>query len=66
MTTIDHALVEIALSRVSTQDFEKFVHAFLAALIGPGFRPLGGIHDGGADAFKDMGLYEGMEPNTFS
>ena len=65
MTTIDHALVEIALSRVSAQDFEKFVHTFLAALTGSRFRPLGGVHDGGADAFKDMGLHEGIQSNIF-
>ena len=65
MPTIDHSLVEIALTRVTGRDFEKFVHAFLSAIIGVKYLPLGGVHDGGADAFKDAGLYEGTQPNTF-
>ena len=65
MPTIDHSLVEIALTRVTGQDFEKFVNVFLSAIIGVEYQPLGGIHDGGADAFRDTGLYEGMQPNTF-
>ena len=65
MPAIDHSLVEIALTRVTGQDFEKFVNAFLPAIIGVEYLPLGGVHDGGADAFKDMGLYEEAQSNIF-
>lgn len=65
MPSIDHSLVEIALTRVTGSDFEKFVNAFLPAIIGIEYLPLGGVHDGGADAFEDSGLDEGKQPNTF-
>ena len=69
MPTIDQRLVEIALTEVEVtgrgRDFEKFVNAFLPAIIGVTYHPLGGVHDGGADAFQDTGLYEGTQPDTF-
>jgi hypothetical protein len=65
LPTINPSLVEIALTRVTGLDFEKFVNAFLPAIIGIEFSPLGGVHDGGADAFQRTGLYEGTKPNTF-
>lgn len=65
MPAIDHKLVEIALTRIKGQDFEKFVNAFLPAIAGVEYVPLGGIHDGGADAFQDTGLHEGTQPSTF-
>ena len=65
LPAIDHSLVEIALTRVTGQDFEKFINAFLPAIIGVEYVPLGGAHDGGADAFEGMGLYEGTQRNTF-
>lgn len=65
MNTVDHSLVEIALNRVTGQDFEKFVNVFLSAIIGSEYIPLGGIHDGGADAFEGAGLHEGAPSNTF-
>ena len=51
MQTVDYRLVEIALEHVAGSDFEKFFHAFYPALAGVQFVPLGGVHDGGADAF---------------
>ena len=65
MPAIDHSLVDIALTRVPGGDFEKFVNAFLPAITGIKYVPLGGVHDGGADAFQDTGLYEGALPTTF-
>ena len=65
MPAIDHALVEIALARITGRDFEKFVNAFLPAIAGVGYVPLGGVHDGGADAFQDTGLYEEKRRGTF-
>ena len=65
MPAIDHALVEIALTRITGRDFEKFVNAFLPAIAGVEYVPLGGVHDGGADAFQDTGLYEGTRRSTF-
>ena len=65
MPAIDHSLVDIALKRVPGGDFEKFVNAFLPAITGIKYVPLGGVHDGGADAFQDTGLYEGALPTTF-
>ena len=65
MPTVNHKLVEIALTHVPTGDFERFVNSFLAPILGPDFTPLGGVHDGGADAFRDLGLYESRRPGTF-
>ena len=65
MNTVDHSLIEIALARVTGRDFEKFVNAFLPAIVGIEYMPLGGVHDGGADAFVDAGLHEGKQPDTF-
>ena len=65
MPAIDHSLVDIALTQVPGGAFEKFVNAFLPAITGIKYVPLGGVHDGGADAFQDTGLYEGTVPTTF-
>ena len=65
MPSINHSLVEIALTRVNPSDFEYFVNAFLPAIFGPEFVPLGGVHDGGVDAFQGTGLKEVKKPHTF-
>ena len=65
MAQVDPKLVEIALTRVESMDFEKFVNAFLPSLIGIDYVPLGGIHDGGADGFLDVPLYEGKNVDHF-
>lgn len=59
MSTVDPRLVEIALEYVSGDDFERFFHAFYPELAGISFIPLGGIHDGGADAFQGDQILEG-------
>lgn len=65
MKTIDHQLAEIALQRVDGDSFEKFSQAFFGALSGTSFVPLGGTHDGGAEAFSESGIFEDGRPNHF-
>jgi hypothetical protein len=50
--------VEIALARVGGTDFERCSQAFFAAINGVSFVPLGGHHDGGADGFQTVELFE--------
>ena len=61
---IQSGLAEIALGRVGGNAFEKFFHAFMTAMFGSGFMPLGGHNDGGADAFFEP-IYEGSRSNRF-
>ena len=67
MLTVNHKLVEIALEHTTGVDFEHFFQAFYPALAGIEFVPLGGVHDGGADAFQGETLLEGKasRPGTF-
>ena len=65
LPAIDHSLVEIALTRVTGLAFEKFVNAFLPAITGIDYVPLGGVHDGGADAFQDIGRIDAIPPATY-
>ena len=60
-------LAEVALKYVEGTAFERFFHAFYPALAGIEFVPLGGTHDGGADAFQDNAVYEAgsQRPGTF-
>jgi hypothetical protein len=58
-------LVNIALERVAGTPFEKFVNAFYPSIAGEGFIPLGGHHDGGADAFQGDTPWEGNKSGTF-
>ena len=58
METIDHNLIEVALERINGEDFERFVQVFYPALTEVDFVPLGGTHDGGADAFWGEGVFE--------
>jgi hypothetical protein len=48
---INHEAVPMAFERIDGTGFENFSNAFFAALLGADFIPLGGMHDGGADAF---------------
>ena len=56
--TIDPALVDIALERVSGTQFELFCNEFFPSLLGVDYSPLGGMHDGGADAFGGDVVHE--------
>lgn len=59
-------LVKVALDRVSGYQFEGFANAFYANLVGVRFVPLGGMKDGGADAFAgDTVLEERGTPTVF-
>lgn len=50
--------IAIALERVEGTAFEDFVNAFYPAISGTEFVPLGGVHDGGADAFIGLKVWE--------
>ncbi|MGK5443244.1 hypothetical protein ACSNN7_15715 [Micromonospora sp. URMC 105] len=66
MATINTELVKIALDRVEGSTFERFVNDFYPSLAGGNFFPLGGVKDGGADAFGGDTLYEkGGSSGTF-
>lgn len=51
-------LVKIALDKVEGFQFERFVQDFYSTLVGASFVPLGGMRDGGADAFEGDVVYE--------
>ena len=59
MATVNHHLVEIALGRTEPTSFEQFCQVFFGALTGTPFVPLGGHHDGGAEAFSEQDVFEG-------
>ncbi len=65
MNMINHKRVGIALDQVTGTAFENFFQAFYAALTDIDFVPLGGFHDGGADAFQGGGLFQGRGIPTF-
>ena len=64
-TDIPREIVTIALDNVSGDDFENFANQFFAALEGHDFKPLGGIHDGGADGFKESSILESNQTDNF-
>lgn len=59
VTTINPKLVEVAMDYVGGTEFENFFNVFYPSLAGIDFVPLGGMQDGGADAFDDPGIFEG-------
>ena len=59
-------LAEIALERAEGTSFERFVHTFYPHLAGGNFVPLGGMHDGGADAYQALsGTWGDANPGVF-
>ena len=64
MTMVNVKLVKIALEYVEGNAFENFFNAFYPVLAGIEFVPLGGYHDGGADAFLDNAVYEAEGQNS--
>ncbi|MDE3042417.1 MAG: hypothetical protein KGJ82_17850 [Nitrospirota bacterium] len=58
-------LVEVALERTSGTSFEYFVNSFFPAIAGVNFVPLGGVHDGGADAFQTQSLWADSRAEIF-
>ena len=63
---INPKLVEIALDHAEGIPFEQFGHSFYSAIFGSEFVPLGGIHDGGADGFVALSLYEVKGTGSFA
>lgn len=61
---VNTKLVHIALNDVPGSVFESFANALYPSIAGEGFVPLGGTHDGGADAFLSS-ISEGSETGTF-
>ena len=63
MDLIKPQLIEIALRRATGTDFENFVNEFFPSIIGYGFKPLGGVKDGGADGLEEP-IYERISVTT--
>lgn len=59
MKSIDPRLVEIALENATGTQFENFFNVFYSEIGGVDFVPLGGMHDGGADAFQSEAIHSG-------
>src|SRR5688572_1594901 len=64
-TFINYNLVEIALEKLSGSSFENFANYYFSSIIGTNFIPLGGVHDGGADAFLEQIWEDGSENGIF-
>ncbi len=62
---IHHELIEIALDKAEGFPFERFATDFLSAVEGRNFVPLGGLHDGGADAVQSRELFETNKSDVF-
>lgn len=65
---VNTKLAQIALNELNPTEgftFEKFANELLGVLEGPGFIPVGGVADGGADAVRVEGLYEKDRPGVF-
>ncbi len=61
MQMLNHKPVDNALEYTSGSDLERFFQVFYTALAGTEFVPLGGVHDGGADALQEHGEKAGPE-----
>jgi hypothetical protein len=57
LKTINTDLVRVALDKADGWSFEHFINDFYASIGGESYSPLGGLKDGGADAY-DGGIYE--------
>jgi len=51
-------LVKIALDKTEGFQFERFVNDFYPSIVGAKFVPVGGVHDGGVDAFAGSPVHE--------
>lgn len=61
---INPALIQIALENCGTSEFERYSQTVMGGVIGPHFKPLGGMHDGGADGFIEAEIKEQTEKPT--
>jgi hypothetical protein len=55
---MNHDLVKLALEHCGTTEFERFSQTVIGAVVGPTFKALGGVGDGGADGFVDADILE--------
>jgi len=62
---VSSELLEVALNKVTGFEFEDFACAFMAALDGRAFIPMGGVHDGGADGALDKEIYQADSTSIF-
>jgi len=58
-------LIDIALEKAEGFTFERFSNDFLSSVEGRDFVPLGGVKDGGADAFSHQELYGTTKAGLF-
>lgn len=58
-------LVRIALDKVEGFPFERFVNDFYPSIVGRAFVPLGGVKDGGGDAFQEPIHQDDRKPESF-
>lgn len=65
MEPVHADLVPIALDRTDGASFERFVNAFYPAIAGGSFVPLGGVKDGGADAYETPVHEEVSSPERY-
>ncbi|WP_367971215.1 hypothetical protein RJD38_08565 [Vibrio scophthalmi] len=62
---VNTKIAQVALDNCEGFPFEQFANELIAALDGPGFIPVGGTSDGGADGARVEGLYTKDKPNVF-
>ena len=65
MAAVKSELVSIALDKCDPGAFEKYVQSIFSKIVGPAFKPLGGMHDGGADGFIENDFEQVGNPNRF-
>ncbi|WP_228489078.1 hypothetical protein [Raineyella fluvialis] len=58
-------LLKVALDRADGNSFELFVNQLYPAIAGSTFAPLGGMKDGGADAYETPVYEDATRPNRF-
>lgn len=62
---IAQKIFDYLMSNASGNEFEALAKAIFHVEYGEEFVPLGGMHDGGADAVLIPHIFEGNKPNTF-
>jgi hypothetical protein len=62
MPTIKPELISIALDKCDPSSFERYAQSVFCQIMGRTFKPLGGMHDGGADGFIENDFEETGRP----
>lgn len=65
MAAVKPELVSIALDKCDPGAFEKYAQSVFSQVVGPAFKPLGGMHDGGADGFIENDFEQVGHPSRF-